>query len=174
MTGFTKSETIIVTTIVLALVFLANFHFNLANSKARDYERKEQLKQIASSFEDYLVDNGAYPTSNNKYQFTGCGDTICPTNSGKGINCNWHQNATPNNLACGKYIYLDPVPRAPMNPKMPDPAEHRYFRPQSNKMVIETCLELKGDIEAQPIEISQTGLNYDNCSSGVIFQITKE
>jgi hypothetical protein len=88
-----------------------------------------------------------------------------------GIVCQWHQNAAINKLACGQYIYLDPVPRAPENPQMTYPAIHRYYRPSSMEMILETCLELKSDIEARPIKDSLTGYTLDNCRSGVIFQI---
>lgn len=172
MSGFTKAETLIVTSIIISLGLLANYHFNLAKSKARDFERKEQLKQVAAVLEDYLIDNQAYPPSTGKYQFTGCGDIQCPTKTG-GIPCRWHQNAVPHSLACGKYIYMDQIPRAPENPQIPGKASHRYLRPEPRKMILETCLELKSDIEAQPTDTSQTGYNRQNCRSGVIFQIIR-
>lgn len=170
--GFTKTETITMALIILGLGLMANYHFNLANAKARDYERKQQIKQIAGVLEDYKKDNGAFPPSTSQKEFTGCGDTYCPTENGKGIPCNWEQNSTPNSLTCGEYIYLDPIPRAPMNPAMPGKiARHHYVRISPREMVLETCLELKKDIEAKPVAISLTGYNQTNCTSGVIFQI---
>jgi type II secretory pathway pseudopilin PulG len=174
MTGFTKTETLIVAVITSSLGLLALYHFNQANAKARDFERKEQIKSVASILEDYLIDNGAYPPSTGKKQFTGCGDPLCPIKNNAGIPCNWHQNATPNSLACGEYIYMNPVPRAPKNPKYKGLVTHHYQRLESRKIVLETCLELKNDIEARPVNISQTGFTPNDCRSGVIFQIVKD
>lgn len=174
MPGFTKYETITVGIIFISLGLFANYHFNLANAKARDFERKEQIKQIASVLDDYLADNGAFPPDSGKKQLTGCGDLECPLHYGDGIPCNWHQNATPNNLACGEYIYLDPVPRSPMNPAYNGLPTHHYQRLSPRSMVLETCLELKSDIEAQSIDTSRTGFNNQICRSGAIFQIVRD
>ncbi len=173
MKGFTKSEWLTVMGIVLALGLLARFQFSLAKAKARDFERKDEVKAVANALEDYLTDMGAYPPTGSGWRLTGCGDVTCPTEDGEGIVCRWDEGEVPNDLACGEYIYLQPVPRSPENPKVKGRVAHRYLRLAKQKMVLETCLELRSDVEATSVEKSLTGFSKDNCTSGVIFQFMR-
>jgi len=171
--GFTKGEWITVTAIVLSLGLLANYQFNLAKSKARDFERKDHIKGVATALEDYLTDNSAYPPTTDGWRLGGCGDVVCPVEDGEGIMCKWDNKEVPNDLTCGDYIYLQPIPRAPDNPQQVGRLAYRYLRLEKQKMALEACLELRFDVEATEVKKSLTGFDKDNCKSGVIFQFIR-
>src|SRR3989344_4967747 len=170
---FTKGEWSTVISIVLVIGLLANYQFNLARSKAQDFERKDHIKGVANALTDYLTDNGAYPQTADGWRLTGCGDMVCPVDEGEGIVCEWDNKDVPNDLACGSYIYLQPVPRTPDNPKQIGRWAYHYLRLENQKMVLEACLELKSDAEVTMIDRSLTGFTDENCRSGVIFQFIR-
>ncbi|KKW27607.1 MAG: General secretion pathway protein G [Parcubacteria group bacterium GW2011_GWB1_52_7] len=63
--GFTLIELVVVMAIVSTLTALATFNFNLARVRARDIQRKSELKQIQNALEIFKNDQmpQTYPTS---------------------------------------------------------------------------------------------------------------
>lgn len=59
--GFTLIELMVVISIIGILTSLGIVNFNLAQQKARDAQRKADLRQIQSALELYRADNGSYP-----------------------------------------------------------------------------------------------------------------
>ena len=61
--GFTLVELLVVMAIIgiLAVISLANFR--TSQIKARDAERKNDLRQIANALEAYMSDHGSYPAA---------------------------------------------------------------------------------------------------------------
>lgn len=61
--GFTLVELLVVMAIIgiLAVISLANFR--TSQIKARDAERKNDLRQIANALEAYMNDHGSYPAA---------------------------------------------------------------------------------------------------------------
>ncbi|MBD3279562.1 MAG: prepilin-type N-terminal cleavage/methylation domain-containing protein [Candidatus Pacebacteria bacterium] len=62
--GFTMIEILVVITIIGILVTLGLGSFMSSQAKARDGQRKSDLKQITTALEAYYNDHGGYPESN--------------------------------------------------------------------------------------------------------------
>lgn len=63
--GFTLIELVIVMAIIATLTALATFNFNQARVRARDVQRKSELKQLQNALEIYKNDQApqSYPTT---------------------------------------------------------------------------------------------------------------
>lgn len=61
--GFTLIELLVVVAIIGILSSFAFANYVGARSRARDAQRKADLRQLQSAFELYRADQGAYPTS---------------------------------------------------------------------------------------------------------------
>lgn len=63
--GFTLIELVVVIAIIATLTALATFNFNQARTRARDVQRKSELKQIQNALELYKNDRipQTYPTT---------------------------------------------------------------------------------------------------------------
>jgi general secretion pathway protein G len=62
--GFTLIELLVVISIIGILATLVTANLNAARSRARDTERKSDLKNIQTALRLYYNDNGGYPPSN--------------------------------------------------------------------------------------------------------------
>lgn len=62
--GFTLIELLVVISIIGLLATLVAANLNAARSRARDAERKSDLKSMQTALRLYYNDNGAYPPSN--------------------------------------------------------------------------------------------------------------
>ncbi len=62
--GFTLIELLVVISIIGVLATLVAANLNSARSRARDTERKSDLKNISTALRLYFNDNGIYPTEN--------------------------------------------------------------------------------------------------------------
>lgn len=83
--GFTLVELLVVMAIIgiLATVSLANFR--TSQIKARDAQRKHDLRQIGTALEVYMSDHGGYPPA-----FPGDGGKIKACGCGGGtMSCDW-------------------------------------------------------------------------------------
>src|SRR6476660_8938524 len=61
--GFTLTELLVVIAIIAILSTFSISNFLTVRSRARDAQRKVDLKQLQSSLELYRSDQGAYPAS---------------------------------------------------------------------------------------------------------------
>ena len=59
--GFTLIELLVVIGIIAVLTAMATFNFNQSRIRARDIQRKNDLKQLQSALELYKNDAGMYP-----------------------------------------------------------------------------------------------------------------
>ncbi len=170
--GFTKSEVLTVVCILVSLGLLAQYNLSLGAKKARDFERKEQMKSVANSMNGYLINNQAYPPSGPDYTFRSCGDLKCPIEDNQGMVCKWPTGIAVTSWRCSKHIYVV-LPKQPDNASTKGEDVYRYVRLSKEEFVLESCLELSSDNEAVRVEKSMTGLNGENCPSGVIYQIKR-
>lgn len=71
--GFTLIELLVVVAIIGILSALLMSNFVGVRQRARDSQRKSDLRQIQSALELYRADNGTYPTTGG---FPSCGSTL--------------------------------------------------------------------------------------------------
>ncbi len=64
-TGFTLIELLVAMGIMAVLTGMAAFNFNQSRVRARDVQRKNDLKQLQNAFELYKNDNRTYPVKTN-------------------------------------------------------------------------------------------------------------
>jgi type II secretion system protein G len=86
--GFTLIELLIVIAIIGVLATLIMANFAGVRNRARDAQRKSDLKQIQLAFETYRADQGAYPTT-----LPACGSS----------------------LTAGSTVYMQKIPCDPLN-----------------------------------------------------------
>ena len=78
--GFTLIELLIVVAIIGILATLLMTNFIGVRQRARDAQRKSDLRQIQSALELYRSDNGGYPTTNGEYRLpNSVGVSACPS-----------------------------------------------------------------------------------------------
>ena len=79
--GFTLIELLIVVAIIGILATLLMTNFIGVRQRARDAQRKSDLRQVQSALELYRSDNGSYPSTSNTYTLPNSvisGDGVCP------------------------------------------------------------------------------------------------
>jgi len=106
--GFTLVELLVVMTIIgiLAVVSLANFR--TSQMKARDAQRKSDLRQIANALEAYMSDHGGYPPSstNGKIKACRCGNG--------NVECEWGGDSGEREFCdANNTVYMSKVPGDP-------------------------------------------------------------
>jgi type II secretory pathway pseudopilin PulG len=80
--GFTIVELLIIVVVIAILATLVLVGFSGMQAKARDAERKSDIKSVAKFLETYYIDNGAYPPF---------------VNAGAGMSiASWRSSAFPN------------------------------------------------------------------------------
>jgi type II secretion system protein G len=104
--GFTLLELLVVLAIIGILTAIGVAAFSAAQLRARDAQRKSDLKTIASALERYRSKNGTYPDSSLAFE---CGTTewYC-SNSG---NLWWIPDLAP----AGGTTYIKVLPKDPKN-----------------------------------------------------------
>ncbi|HBC45064.1 MAG: PilE-like protein [Candidatus Collierbacteria bacterium GW2011_GWB1_45_35] len=68
MKGFTLIELLVAMGIMAVLTGMALFNFNQSRVRARDVQRKNDLKQLQTALEVYKNDNNFYPSDPAAYQ----------------------------------------------------------------------------------------------------------
>jgi len=125
--GFTLMELLIVIVIIgiLSTILIANFIG--VRERARDSQRKSDLRQIQSALELYRADQGSYPDNPNGsdqgYSLT-CGQNVSLTDLG----INVEENATN--------FYMKSIPCDQLGSSV----GYRYI-PTNNGYTLEACLE---------------------------------
>lgn len=142
--SFTLIELLVVIAIISSLSALLVPNFMGARERARDAQRKSDLKQIQKALEMYKQDQSppAYPTA------ILCGSATCFPNSG-------------NQWASGTTIYMNKVPK---DPNRTDNNGYYYYNVDNTNLTYTlcACLENTADSDA---EDGDCDTNY-NCSNG--------
>ena len=126
--GFTLIELLIVIAIIGVLATLLMVNFIGVRQRARDAQRKSDLRQIQSALEIYRSDNGSYPASSG----TGATSSLaanCPTNSPVSLG----------NSDCSA-TYLQKIPVDPSSS-----GNYYYSSSGGSTYTLGTCLENLGD-----------------------------
>jgi len=143
--GFTLIELLVVITVIGALsgVLLGVINGGGIRAKARDSQRKSDIKRIQTALELYFADFRAYPISNN----------------GSNLN-SWEQvNPAQTNVIIGALQpnYIDPVPVDPSN-TVPgnsgpcgSPTNYRYnYRSDGSYYYLTAIMEITSSAEDSP------------------------
>lgn len=116
--GFTLIELLVVISIIGILTTLVAANLNAARVRARDAERKSDLKNISTALRLYFNDNGSFPDN-----------SAIP----------WGQSWTANN---GNTVYMNMVPQDPLAP-----TQIYTYQPGATKdtFTLTSCLENSSD-----------------------------
>lgn len=147
--GFTLIELLVVVSIIGILATLVTANLNAARSRARDAERKSDLKNMSTALRMYYNDLGAYPSTST---FT----TLITNKSS-------FSNSTTGS------VYMSSVPNDPLYDSSDSTSRHYVYSAASSldSFTLSTCLENKSDASCQSITVS--GLT---CSTSCIYQVS--
>lgn len=150
--GFTLIEMLVVISIIGILATLVAANLNSARSRARDAERKSDLKNIETALRIYYNDKGSYPANDGVNQMKACEPG---TDS-----CVWG-----NEWNIGTTVYMQTLPKDPLSPTQ----DYRYTRgtvgdpTDTDSFILQACMENKSDTN---------GIASGSwCSTGVMFQL---
>lgn len=130
--GFTLIEILVVITIIAVMIGLAFPNFFAARQRARDVQRKSDLKQLQKGLELYKQDQ-------NPIAFPSNYPTSCTTNCQLNISCGSQWNNG------GSSIYMS---KMPCDPLAPTPYFYQQNASDSLNYTLVTCLENKSDPDA--------------------------
>jgi general secretion pathway protein G len=136
--GFTLIELLIVIAIIGVLATLLMVNFVGVRQRARDAQRKSDLRQIQSALELYRADQGVYPIS-------GSGNGNFPTACGN-----------PFVSADGAVTYMTKIPCDPFGVTYYNGGNY-YYQSGGITYNLQTCLENAGDKDGTTTQLPGSG-----------------
>jgi len=154
--GFTLIEILVVISIIGILATLVAANLNSARSRARDAERKSDLKNIQTALRLYFNDYDRYPGANSG-NIKGCGPV------GTDV-CQWGDTWS---AGSGPTIYMKPLPADPL----PSQVYEYEQGSDTDTYTLTSCLENSSDTQG----VSTYRTLYDSlCSqSHWMFQVSQ-
>ena len=144
--GFTLIELLVVISVIGILATLISANLNAARTRARDSERKSDLRNIQVALRLYFNDRGGYPTGDASGNILGCGTAGTST-------CVWGEP-----WSVGSTIYMQTLPADPVTDQ-----NYTYeLGTDLDSYTLTACLENGSDTG---------GVANADCSSGLAFQI---
>ncbi len=125
--GFTLIELLVVVSIIGILATLLVANYNATRQRARDAQRKSDLRNIQAALRVYYNDKGSFPSSNGG-KIAGCG-------SGSTV-CNWGSSFSASGV-----VYMNVLPKDPSS----DRSYYYDYDSGTGEYVLYTCLENKAD-----------------------------
>lgn len=152
--GFTLIELLIVIAIIGVLATLLMVNFVGVRQRARDAQRKSDLRQIQSALEIYRSDNGNYPASTNNTLVGNCSGSL-------------------GNAGCTT-IYLKTIPADVSGSSYYNGGSYYFFSDgSSGNYTLGACLENGGDNDRQDTSSSPSGSN-TGCSSNRYYVLNNQ
>jgi type II secretion system protein G len=133
--GFTLIELLIVIAIIGVLATLLMVNFVGVRQRARDAQRKSDLRQLQSALEIYRSDNGSYPVVNS---MSALGN--CPAHTGSCVS----STACFGNPACST-VYMQNLPVDPSGAGYYNAGSYVYLGTSNGTYTLGACLENSGD-----------------------------
>ena len=144
--GFTMVELLVVISIIgiLATLLLANY--NATRSRARDVQRKSDLRNIQTALRIYYNDEGEYPTSGAAGSIKGC----------DGASCAWGEPF----VGIGT-TYMSVLPADPQSPDR----DYSYTWIDSDTYTLGACLENASECD------TACGAEFGEDLNGCVYQV---
>jgi len=150
--AFTLVELLVVMAILGILTVVTLGNFRTSQIKARDAQRKSDLRQIANALEAYYNDHAGYPSGDTNGRILAC---TCEQGDRP---CDWTQDPAEREF-CDKNntVYMSKVPGDPVN----DPPY--YYRSNGTYYQLYANLENNNDPEvlADPIGLGSPPVDYN-------------
>jgi general secretion pathway protein G len=147
--GFTLIELLIVIAIIGVLATLLMVNFVGVRQRARDAQRKSDLRQLQSALEIYRSDNSSYPVSGTTGSSSNTLVANCSGSLGNGPGCTT--------------IYIKTISTDPSGSSYYNGGYYYYSSDgTSGNYTLGTCLENSGDSQGTPTNPGGTG----TCASG--------
>lgn len=132
--GFTFIELLVVISIIAVLATFAIINFSGAQARARDGQRKSDLRQTQTALRLYYNQFDEFPENStfntiNTYGINGCGTGCTST-------CGWGSA-----WSCGSTVYMSELPHDPDVTN----GSYRYTRTDEDNYLLQACLESKTD-----------------------------
>ena len=147
--GFTLIEITVVMAIIAVLAALSIGSYRTSQVKARDAQRKNDLKQISNSLEVYFNDKGQYPLHSVNNEINGCVSEAT---------CDWSDDWQDENGT----TYMVELPA--------DPKDYLnyYYESDGTSFQIYARLEDDLDNEVPTVGVDEDPANYGiSCGTGV-------
>jgi general secretion pathway protein G len=144
--GFTLVELLVTISIIGILSTLMIANFNSTRQRARDAQRKSDLRNIQTALRLYYNDCGEFPTDSSNTIINGCGSCDTPAA------CIW-DGKTP--FATDNQTYMNILPQDPQY----DSVSYSYDRDATDgdKYTLSACLENKSDDKCDPLVLCNAG-----------------
>ena len=126
--GFTLIELLVVVSLIGVLSTLVIANLNSARERARDTQRKSDLRNIQTALRLYYNDSGGYPAGTSV--MTACGSGASPTTCTYGSV--WDRSGV---------TYMNILPKDPLSPAQ----DYVYTYTDSDNYALRACLENKSD-----------------------------
>lgn len=151
--GFTLIELLIVITIIGVLTTFLTANFVGIRQRARDAQRKSDIRQIQAALELFRADNGRYPIRANTYRINS--GTPCPTS----------EAFTYNNVT-----YMSKVPCDPLGSSVYNSGNYYYYS-DGTTYTLAACLENANDNDANSTT-SAPSPSGGTCTSAKFYKVT--
>lgn len=154
--GFTLIELLVVITIIGVLTTLVTTNFVGVRQRARDAQRKSDVRQLQSALELYRTDEGLYPIKNSTYRLS---TTACPTSS------------TLSDPDGNGTVYMTKIPCDPLGTSVYNTGNYYYYSLDGLTYTLAACLENTSDNDPN-VTTSAPAPSGGTCASGSYFVVT--
>lgn len=152
--GFTLIELLIAIAIIGVLTTLLMTNFVGIRQRARDAQRKSDIRQMQSALELYRSDQGRYPsTIGSTYRLNS--STACPTSQ---------------SLSSGSTVYMSKIPCDTLGTSVYNGGNYYYYSATGSTYVIAACLENTSDNDPSSTTTAPSPSG-GTCSTGKYFVV---